>query len=198
MYFETGRDNSKYYAHKDNNSPPHFHQSVELLYVLRGEKTVLVGDKQYVLHPNDMLVCAPYVMHRFSPCEQGEQMVATCPTEYCSQFEKLCETMQPSTPVFHDSLQELLPAFTALKACDNDVLFTGIINTILGKFMEKVPFVPIQNNKEQSLYKHSKLTCHPHLSNTTPMCHMAKVVCLLKPGFSSVQSLSHVRLFATP
>ena len=36
-------------------------------------------------------------------------------------------------------------------------------------------------------YKHSKLTCHPHLSNTTPMCHMAKVVCLLKPGFSSVQ-----------
>ena len=47
-------------------------------------------------------------------------------------------------------------------------------------------------------YKHSKLTCHPHLSNSTPMCHMAKVVCLLKPGFSSVQSLSHVRLFATP
>ena len=36
-------------------------------------------------------------------------------------------------------------------------------------------------------YKHSKLTCHPHLSNSTPMCHMAKVVCLLKPGFSSVQ-----------
>ena len=151
MYFETGRDNSKYYARGDNLCLPHFHQSVEILYVLQGEKTVFIGDRHYLLHPNDMLVCTPYVMHYFPPDGQGEQMLITCPAEYCQRFVKLCESMQPSDPIFHDIKKELLPVFSMLESCDNDVLFTGLVNMLLGKFIEHVPFLSVQQNKERTL-----------------------------------------------
>ena len=151
MYFETGRDNSIHYARLDNLCPPHFHQSVEILYVLKGEKTVFVGDGQYVLRPHDVLICTPYVMHHYLPDSTGEQIVVTCPVEYCQQFEKLCESMQPIRPVYHDSKRELLPFFSLLEAHGNKVLFSGIVNTILGKFIEATPFVPLKKNRERTL-----------------------------------------------
>lgn len=151
MYFESGRDNKKYFARKDNACAPHFHRSVEILYVLSGEKTVEVGGETLLLSPRDMLVCAPYLTHAYAPNQNGEQFVLTVPTQYCEAFEKACERALPATAVYHDTDGELLPVFERLHDCGNDILFTGFINLLLGVFLQHVPLVKTQKNKERTL-----------------------------------------------
>ena len=54
MYFETQRDSQRYYHDGDNICLPHFHRSVEFLFVLKGEKQVFVDlMTQYVLRKKD-------------------------------------------------------------------------------------------------------------------------------------------------
>lgn len=174
MYFETGRDNSKHYARQDNLCAPHFHQSVEILYVLRGEKKVFIGDGAYVLQSHDTLVCSPYVMHHFLPDKTGEQIVVTCPVEYCPQFGKLCERMQPSVPVFHDYKKKLLPLFLLLENCHNEILFTGLVNTILGKFIQQTPFIPLQKSRERTLVERIVSYLDEHYTENVTLRSLAK------------------------
>ena len=130
---------------------PHFHRSIEILYVLSGEKSVLYGDETYLLSPRDLLVCVPYLTHAYSPSKDGEQFVLTAPTNYCELFEKNCNDALPATAVYHDKNGELIPLFEKLSNCDNDVLFIGLLNTILGIFAQHTTFVKVKQAKERTL-----------------------------------------------
>lgn len=47
------------FMHKLGDVARHWHESLELLFVLTGEVTVLTGDKQTTLQPDDILLATP-------------------------------------------------------------------------------------------------------------------------------------------
>ena len=151
MIFEGKRDNRPLCSKKDHSCEPHFHHSIEMLYVLSGEKTVYLGEKTYRLMPRDLLLCTPYVMHSYLPSENGEQFAVTAPSVYCEAFEKACNGKTPMNAVYHDDAGELLPLFERLSNCDNNILHIGLINVILGIFLQNVPLVITQDKKEPTL-----------------------------------------------
>ena len=124
MFFETYRDQTSYYYHGDNICPAHFHRSPEVMYVLSGSKTAWLDGKQYEISEGEMLVCTPYALHLFPPSENGVQIVASIPSEYCSRFERLCQANTPVSPIVKDENGVLLKLITALKNQKNR-LFHG-------------------------------------------------------------------------
>ena len=130
VFFETFRDNELYYNRGDNSCALHLHRSIELVYVTRGTKKIKLGNQNYELLENDLLVCPPYQPHTFYESENSEQIVTTAFLEYCPQFHTICQHAKAQTNVFHDTKKQLLPLFESLDQCPNKVLFCGLINIV--------------------------------------------------------------------
>ena len=126
--FEIQRDNEQYYKRGENVCTLHLHRSIEILYILHGEKQVILGNHEYTLKANDLLVCPPYQAHTYKESENSEQIVATLFTEFCPQFSQLCKLAEPKTHVFHDKKKELLPYLLQLENAANAVLYSALVN----------------------------------------------------------------------
>ncbi len=150
MFFEAERDKSVYFSRRDHVCGAHFHRSVEILYILSGEKTAWLNGGKYVLTAGQVLFCLPYAVHMFPPAADSEQIVAAIPAEYCGRFEDFCKTHIPETPVTTDEDGSLLKLISALKKTDNDVLFEGLVNCLLGIYMKNTPFSPAKKTPDRS------------------------------------------------
>lgn len=142
MYFEAERDKRAYYSITDNVCGAHFHRSVELLYVLTGEKPVRLNGEEYLLKPGQLLICPPYTVHLFFAGRDSEQIVAALPPDYCRRFESFCETHTPERPFLDDGDGTLLKLTSALQNADNEVLLEGLAGCIFGIYMQRVRFSP--------------------------------------------------------
>lgn len=140
MYFESIRDQQVFYCRGENFCPAHLHASVELLYVLSGEKTVWLDGEKYQLHASDFLVCPPYSVHRFCPSENSEQIVASVPEEYCKRFHRFSLNNVPESPVCKDTDRTLLPYLKILGEAENELVFEGAAELLLGRYMKRAAY----------------------------------------------------------
>lgn len=150
MFFETERDKELYFSKRDNICPPHFHKSVEIMYVLSGKKTVFINGKGMELSKGDVLFCPPYTVHRFPPCENTLQLVATAQTEYCERFDAFCRTNTPRSYVIQDSDGELLTLMLELQRPQNVIALIGSVNRLLGHFIAKTEFYSTKDGGEKT------------------------------------------------
>ena len=142
MRFEIGRDKKRYYRRGVNLCPAHFHSSIELLYVITGEKRVILNGEERLLHAGELLLCAPYCVHLFPPEKTPSESIAiTLRPEDCPEFYELCKTMTPSQPVVSDKEGELLKLMLMLETPENHLIDKGVIYMLLGLYATKTDFV---------------------------------------------------------
>ena len=140
MFYETHRDTQPFYNDGNNYCRAHFHRSVEFLYVIEGQKKVMIDNREYTLCANDLLVCPPFTVHTFLKGESGRQISAVISADYCLEFENFSKTNYPKTHVIHDSDGNLLKLIATLKKPQNKSTCIGAVNLILGIFQNKVKF----------------------------------------------------------
>ena len=155
MFFETIRDNELYFSvgdeNGDNSCLAHFHRAVEILYVITGTKTVFLEGKKHEVEAGEALFCPPYLVHQFPVCKNTTQYVVTAPTEYCEKFDRFCRDKTPQSYIIKDEKDKIKSLITQLKTPQNEIAFTGIINQLLGIFIDKVKFLPVKDAGEKSL-----------------------------------------------
>lgn len=140
MYFDFKREKLKFYKRGENFCPAHFHHAVEILYITSGTKNVTINGVPHVMHENDILVCAPWVIHSFIHCDEGEQICAVIPCEFCLDFESLCLNFCAQNIIVNDEDKEILHLMESLEGADNRILYEGIVNTVLGLYIKKTHF----------------------------------------------------------
>lgn len=155
MFFETIRDNELYFSkgdkNGDNSCPAHFHRAVEIMYVISGIKTVYLDGAKCEVNAGEALFCPPYLVHQFPICENTAQYVATAPREYCEKFDRYCRGKRPEKYIIKDDDGQIFSLISELKTPQNEISFTGIVNRLLGIFVDKVKFLPAKNAGEKSL-----------------------------------------------
>lgn len=168
MRFEIGRDKKRYYRRGVNLCPAHFHASVELLYIVKGEKRVIVNGVEMLLRANEFILCPPYYVHIF-PTEQTpcESIAVTLRPEDCPEFCELCKTMMPKDPVVEDTSGEILQLLLALEAPKNRLIDTGIIYTLLGIYATKTRFV--KRNAERGASDVEKIAAYVEENYARPL-----------------------------
>ena len=150
MYFETQRDSQRYYHDGDNTCLPHFHRSVEFLFVLKGEKQVFVDGKEFVLQENQLLVCPPYTLHSYLQ-SNGRQIATTVSSDFCAEFEQFCKAQSPQSFIVTDTDGETLRLIQQLERPCNRTYLRGIVNCLLGLYQMKTTFSPKGDIGEKTL-----------------------------------------------
>lgn len=152
MFYETLRDQYAYSPNEqDNICPPHFHRSVEVMLVTQGEKYATINGTEYRLHAGDFLVCPPYAVHVFLPCENSKQIVRTFSPEFSKRFERFCQTRTPVSHVVRDEDGTFRRLLTELKTAKNEILFEGLVQTLFGIFVERTEFRAAKNEKKSEI-----------------------------------------------
>ena len=151
MFFETIRDNELYFSDGDNYCLAHFHRAVEIMYVITGTKTVFLDGKRHELQAGEVLFCPPYLVHQFTASENSSQYVVTATTKYCEKFDSFCQNKVPETYIIKDENGKIADLIAQLQTPQNEILFTGIINHLLGIFVDRVKFLPAKGSGEKSL-----------------------------------------------
>lgn len=153
MFYETHRDTQSFYNDGNNHCRAHFHRSVEFLYVIEGQKKVMIDDREYTLSSSDLLVCPPFTVHTFLKEPIGRQISAVISSEYCLDFENFSKTNYPKTHVIHDSDGSLLRLVRALEKPQNKSTCIGVVNLILGIFQSKIEFTIKKKDAQTNIAK---------------------------------------------
>ncbi len=85
------------------NYPPHFHASLEVVYIRRGHSTVLVGQTEYRLAPDDLLILFPHQIHAYRDDEALERVLLFIPLDTIPAFRDYVCAVLPDCPVVHDA-----------------------------------------------------------------------------------------------
>ncbi len=87
-----------------NSSPLHIHSHMEFIYVLKGDITVSIADKNYFLTEGDMAISMPYETHGYEYEEDSCAFVLACPPEYLSEYRQILtgKVFEPPVAKFTD------------------------------------------------------------------------------------------------
>lgn len=141
MFFEAYRDNTPFYHIGDNTCVAHFHRSTEILYILSGEKTVIIDKREYLLTGDTAILIPPYAVHIMPPGNQSKQIALSVRAESAARFDAF---MQKNMPVCHfvPGNEEMRSLAFAVKNAGNLILYEGIVNHLLGLMIEEMEFQP--------------------------------------------------------
>lgn len=156
---------SIYYQYKENTMRmslhgkklayiPHFHPSLELVYVRRGNSTVLIDKQEYQLAADDLLLVFPHMIHGYrDDSDDLDRVLMFIPLEYCPAFkDQLCTTL-PSCPVLHHVSQlphlvSLLDHIYAVRSTQPPYMkeiLTGHLSAFIGLLLPHLPLETISD-----------------------------------------------------
>ncbi len=82
---------------------PHFHDSAEIVCMLRGSVHAVIDGREYELHAGDFSVALPNVIHSYYKEENVDAYLMIVPRRYLSAYDSLIRTHSPCTAAFHQT-----------------------------------------------------------------------------------------------
>lgn len=95
--------------------PLHFHNAVEIVYVLEGYSTVRGDSGRLALRPGDFFVSFPNQAHGYEDSRDFEGYVLIATTASLPTFKATLEQKQPAEPVIHPTGPEVEDIVTLMK-----------------------------------------------------------------------------------
>lgn len=90
-------------------STPHFHQNMEIVYILSGAAAVLTEGKNYVLHPEDLVVFNSFQYHELYRMEGAHMLTLRIPLYYVQYMGvgrvNCCSARQPEKLLVFEKLR---------------------------------------------------------------------------------------------
>lgn len=145
-YYESDADkvNHFYFAHLFNeNNRAHFHNSVEMVVVVKGEFFVCANGEKKTLHAGDVFFADSYVTHIYKSTPETELYVMVISDSYQKNFQSIYEGV---FPMFMESKED--GNCLLIKACAffsgewqncNLLMRTGFVNWVLGYLADRYP-----------------------------------------------------------
>lgn len=151
MFFEPSRKDILIIDEKDHFCPPHFHRSIEILYILEGKKMACVNGEYCHLKKGDMLLCPPYAIHTYPRGTNTKQLVYLIPSDYCPSFEKICAASAPKYYYVHDEDGRYFSYLQKLSEPVHKTALIGLVHYLFGLFMYEVDFTAKRTNPDRDL-----------------------------------------------
>ncbi len=162
--YEHGRDNYKYpscWRVINNVCPPHFHSSIEFVYVMDGELKATLNGVSYTVSKNQILISSSYTVHRYATESYSDAIVLIVPLDFIPSYNKVLSQNCFSQKVYKDTAacSEILHCMKILshdgeKGCKiSPNVLKGYIYVIVGMLIENVGLIHIGNDQNHNLTK---------------------------------------------
>lgn len=156
-YFETPHSNifitRKFESY---NFPPHFQNSIELVYCVRGIQVIKIGSNTYTLTDGDALVIFPNCTHEYIAYDKSvptESIALICKCEFFADFIPELKTHLPDTPLLQSERlsQNVANAFTKMPYTESKLELFGLSCIAISEIMNKLSIHPRQKNVDIKL-----------------------------------------------
>lgn len=151
--------------------PPHLHDALELVFILRGTTTAICDRGRWVLTAGDVFVAFPNQVHGYENTAGFEGFLLIVPTKpHLSAYRAILEQRLPTNPVLHLGQPEYTQILTLLQLALSDrkiapvPIMQGYSMVIVGKLLPliKLTEIPAATDALQSvLYYISKHYTQP-------------------------------------
>lgn len=119
---------------------PHYHASVEAVYILEGSVSAVIGGKSVYAHPGQMIVSGSYTVHSYND-ESVQALIAIIPPAETPSIQKQLMAGRFQSPVIDDTDGTLKTLMEMLNTHKNDeIIRKGLSYSILGCIMKKADF----------------------------------------------------------
>ena len=99
IYYEDHKNNIKVWRRKRVEFQPHFHNSIEVLYVLEGKCKAYVDFKEYTVNKGDLLISFPIQIHSYKDMGALDSYLMIFPDSMCASFSEILRKNTPISPV---------------------------------------------------------------------------------------------------
>ncbi len=90
----------------NNSCMPHFHSSVEFVYVTQGELRVSLNGVSSVVKANQLLMVSSYKAHRYETVSSSEAIILIVPLDFIPSYQKMLMQSDFKQSVYEDESPE--------------------------------------------------------------------------------------------
>lgn len=176
--------------HRDRMIPPHWHDSIELLYCLSGELQVWLGpnNKGYLLEEGDLLLINSNDVHSSQSPSANHVIVVQLPLAY---LDKITDGTYNTEWVFQlNTLLRKQPEDQSLRVILRGMLDTIAASNLVGKFTLKAKMYELLAVLVQSYQQ--KRVSQPKLIAKQNQQNMAQIMSYVQLNFKEDMSVSEV------
>ncbi len=115
IHFEDHKNSVKVWHRRNMEFQPHFHSSIEILYVIEGKCTASVDFKEYSVEGGDVLVVFPNQIHSYKDECPLDSYILIFPDAMCAAFSELMRKNTPVSPVVKRGAVDDVLIYTLVK-----------------------------------------------------------------------------------
>ena len=161
-FYELARDDmpsAMFWNARNNRCLPHFHSSIELVYVVQGELTAILDGQSYIVPQGHRLLTSSYWVHCYRTEEgrQNQVVVGIIPLATVPTLQKLLDKKAFSR-VIYDAREDLeistlLPMLGTHWKQYEDETRRGFANALLGLLISRVGLREQSGNHQSGLMR---------------------------------------------
>lgn len=191
LYYEFHRDyNNNIYCFKGiNYCNKHFHQQLELLYVLEDQIEVCINNKNKILKKNQIAISDCFDNHTYY-FNNKKSMVLIIPLQYLKKYSNYMLNKQLATNYILEE-EKTLQIKKILEAIyenqnENSLLLSGYINVLLGLIIKFIPLIENEKKKQYELIKNILIYIEENYANHLDLTTISKKFGYSKYYFSRI------------
>lgn len=148
-FYENHRDvmdSARAWYTQNDHFVPHFHNSIELMYVLEGELIGTLDAREYRAGKNTMLVSSSYAIHSYETPQYCYSIVAIIPLSVVASAKQIFSTHAFAYPLCVDDEGQTLGMLMKMLVENekNALAVKGACYAILGLLMERLGVVEVR------------------------------------------------------
>lgn len=158
--YELSRDNIRHpscWYSLDNTCPPHFHSSIEIVYVLDGSFRATLNGEPHLVRQGEILITSSYTVHYYSPEHGSRSIILIVPLDFVPAYSDLLAKKTFSQCVYDPGADrgELLHCLRRIliqPATEGSLnIIRGYLYVILGMLTEKISMCDVTGDDERGL-----------------------------------------------
>lgn len=174
---------------KNNHCFPHFHSSIELVYVRSGCLTATLDGVSYDVHAGELLIVSGFMVHFYRTPEESTESIAVIPLFLIPSLKKALRDNVFSTPIYDTSGNPAIRTVLDLLSGGWESLSTetqiGLAHALLGMLIENVGLVPrCADSRSMGVIKDVLIYLQDHYQSPISMEDLAKRFGYSKSRFS--------------
>ena len=173
---------------RQNRCKPHFHASIELVYVTEGELTVFLDDQQHVVRKNQLMIASAYTVHRYQSDRDNAEVILIIPLSFVPSLQKTLRDHAFSQTVYDLSgdprTKTILDMMAEGWTDFNIETKKGLCYTLLGLLLSRVGLAAQNSSTRSTQMKDMLIYLQENYQSTLSMEEMAKRFGYSKSRFS--------------
>lgn len=142
----------------------HFHEHIEILYMVAGTATAVVNQKEYTLTDGDFLIVFPFQSHSLYNAEDVDSYFVQFPQRLVPEFNSIFDQTVPLCPLIKNDTQETQFAYHIFEMMIHDykkifyiyeeidtILFKSYLHILLDKLLKSVSLQNIDLSNQHSI-----------------------------------------------